>query len=658
MARKPGKKVDLPISKPVGSMPVVPRSDGPFVSASKTMRDALLSASMSATSPANVSSTTPNPNVSASSPVISPVSSQVENSSMIEILQMEVNENGAKFDQLMVIFEQLLKGQADGAAQVRSSVSKIEGFEKLLVDFLAAEAEDDSASGDPLEDTNSVSSRNKKPFIPFHDRFSSLTPLVEKDTNFSITRSIQPANPLLSQVKLNSLTAKSVFVWGELMEIEQQNIGFELLQWGRYIDPTICQYIQAINNHKKYHKPVMLRNKYISMNNDQLYDLLVKIVGPTSHEEYMEIFNSLTKFTHLPNGYIFDITRYEFMYMAILQYLYLLQRVITFLDWNGGRQYAPAMKTKDGRIGYMELIWRKIPSNLGQRLHLGLSAQQVSECRDIRDYLLLFGHQSQLLQDDSVTAKKNRLRFEGNLALTADSEVNNKSHAATGKFPVNPKLTYLNSMLSQPFSLSDNPYIPVEKSELPENSHDFLRPVNNNRYNISTDEDLDDFDYYDANFDTVPVKSVINPLYTAYDASDNVPQSQVFDSDQVGMDHTNLHVLDAHRMRTLPCFNAIKGRCPKGNSCEFSHDKVILQKEYDQRIKDLAFSPFARKDNPSTSVGVRPNVMSDQRRHNNFPSSPFASKQLPKHLNEMYAVGPIPPPEIPTQVTILGKNVV
>jgi hypothetical protein len=111
-------------------------------------------------------------------------------------------------------------------------------------------------------------------------------------------------------------------------------------------------------------------------------------------------------------------------------------------------------------------------------------------------------------------------------------------------------------------------------------------------------------------------------------------------------------------MRSLPCFNAIKGKCPKGNSCEFSHDTAVLQKEYDQRINDLKFSPFARKVNPPPSTAFRPTVGTDQRRQNSFPSSPFASRQVQKSLHETYAEDSIPSPDISTQVTLLGKNVV
>jgi hypothetical protein len=67
-----------------------------------------------------------------------------------------------------------------------------------------------------------------------------------------------------------------------------------------------------------------------------------------------------------------------------------------------------------------------------------------------------------------------------------------------------------------------------------------------------------DFDYYDAESNNIPVKSVIKPLYINDDISDNVFQSHVYDSDsdQVGIDCTNLHALDSHRMRTLKCSNA------------------------------------------------------------------------------------------------------
>jgi hypothetical protein len=442
------------------------------------------------------------------------------------------------------------------------------------------------------------------------------------------------------------------------MELEQQNNIYEVLQWGRYIHPTISHYIQAINNHRHYYRPIVLRGKYIDMDNDQLWDLILRIVSPTSSEEWVQSFNILTKFTQLPQGYVFDITKYDFMYTAILEYLYLLQRVIRFLDWNAEEKLSPPMKTRDGKIGYMELVWRKIPSNIGERLHLGLSAQQVSECRDISEYLSLFGNQSQNLHDDSTKAKKNRMRFQGNSSLTSDAEINTKSYAATGKSPVDPKLHYMNSLTDKSLMLFNNPYIPVEKSELPNSSHDFLKPIHSNRYDVSTDEDILDYDYCDVNVDDLPLKSVINPMYNTSDDNIGDLQSLGYGSDQVGSNQTNLHALDINRMRTLPCFNALLGNCKNGTSCHFSHERSVLQAAYDHRMKELTSSPFARTANPSLSSNFRHNVSKDQRRPTNLPSSPFGSKQPEKPLRQMYAEDPIPPPELSTQVTILGRNVV
>jgi hypothetical protein len=201
----------------------------------------------------------------------------------------------------------------------------------------------------------------------FHDRFSSVAPKVKPEANFSITRSISASNPLLSQVKLRSLTFTAVFKWNDQMEVEQQGFIWEILQWGRYIDPPIGFQIQAINNHNEFSKQIFLDGEYIDMNNEDLYDLLVQIVGPKSLQEYVSYFKTLVRFPQLPSGYIFDITKFDFLYTAILQYLFSLRRVIKLLDWKAVEKHSPPIKTRDGKIGYIELVYSRIPDNIGRQ---------------------------------------------------------------------------------------------------------------------------------------------------------------------------------------------------------------------------------------------------------------------------------------------------
>jgi hypothetical protein len=92
-----------------------------------------------------------------------------------------------------------------------------------------------------------IRSVDKEQFL-YHDQFDSLAPKVVPDTSFTVSRSIPPVNPALSQVKLTDLSARSVFIWGEQMLQEQQNFTYEVLQWGRYIHPKITKLIQAHND--------------------------------------------------------------------------------------------------------------------------------------------------------------------------------------------------------------------------------------------------------------------------------------------------------------------------------------------------------------------------------------------------------------------------
>jgi hypothetical protein len=79
----------------------------------------------------------------------------------------------------------------------------------------------------------------------------------------------------------------------------------------------------------------------------------------------------LVKFTQVPQGYQLDITRYDFFYTAIIEYVHLIKQVTRFLDWKAQNIHSPPMKSKHGLVGMLENIWKKIQAPLGQMLHLG-----------------------------------------------------------------------------------------------------------------------------------------------------------------------------------------------------------------------------------------------------------------------------------------------
>jgi hypothetical protein len=146
--------------------------------------------------------------IAATSSLFTPVGSQLYNSHIKEVLTTEVSEIGAKFNQVMVLFEEILKGQADNAAEItglstqihsgkimsQECVIKSDSFERQIHQFLTTEG-GDSPSGDHAEVPNSLFDRREKSLNPFHDRFSSLAPNVERDNNFfyhEIHPSMQP----------------------------------------------------------------------------------------------------------------------------------------------------------------------------------------------------------------------------------------------------------------------------------------------------------------------------------------------------------------------------------------------------------------------------------------------------------------------------------
>jgi hypothetical protein len=183
-------------------------------------------------------------------------------------------------------------------------------------------------------------------------------------------------------------------------------------------------------------------------------------------------------------------------------------------------------------------------------------------------------------------------------------------------------------------------------------------------------------------------QSVLNPLY--HHASDSIDKFQgpYTDSNQVGTNLSNLHIIDINKMKSLPCFGAPMGNCREGAACNYSHEKSVLQAAYDKKLLELSSSPYAKSHKSPSFSNSRQNSdwksqsLGDSRHTVSFPTSPFtpASKTPARPLRKIYEEShSIPPPEDdsdrvhrsgsrfrsatplpdpPTQVSILNRNVV
>jgi hypothetical protein len=492
----------------------------------------------------------------------------------------------------------------------------------------------------------------------FADQHNSIMPRV-RDANLSITRSIAPIDPSSSQVKLTELTAKAVFIWGENMQMEQQKAPYEVLSWARYINRKITFHIQAMNNALGLCNTIHLQGYIIILSNDQLWDVIVQLVRPQSTPEWVKTFNSMVRFTQVPQTYILDITKYDFLYSAMIEFEFLINRVIRFLDFKAVEKFTPALKSNPGKVGLMELIYSKMPGNLGIKLHNGISDSQLKNIT-IQEYLSFIMMQNQALYEDSRRTKVNRLKYEGSSPLTPEGDVNQKITSPSGKYPYDVKLNYLNN-LSPPHNAYMNPYSPTEKSDLPHQFHQFNIPEDTNRYNPITDEKVSEFDYFDAYTDKANVENYsLNPMYNNENLNSDHLQDPDEDLDQVGTDQfDSLHKIDISRMRTLPCFNAMMGVC-SSPTCSYSHDRNLLSAAFERKMAEMRASPFAKNptatpifntrksiNSPSTPT-FQPRRLEDPRRSTVNTPSPFSPPPRQPTTRSLYEINSFmnpPPPD-------------
>ena len=140
--------------------------------------------------------------------------------------------------------------------------------------------------------------------------------------------------------------------------------------------------------------------------------------------------------------------------------------------------------------------------------------------------------------------------------------------------------------------------------------------VYNNTYDPDDDESVRDFDYSDVRMDNN------NDVYSKHDPLN--PDSQI-------VVHNCCYALMSGRVSdptktvNLPCFEAMKGRCPNGAKCKFSHNDNILRKEYESQLKDLNNSPYGKN---YVNSNVKNNNVNMNSSNNNFAGQCVTPKNI------------------------------
>ena len=458
-----------------------------------------------------------------------------------------------------------------------------------------------------------------------------ISPILPVPIVGGINRTVVQSDPSTCQFRLTQLSFSAVYYWSINMMQEQQKYPYELLLWGSYIDFKIILQLQAYDSELNITgNQLVIRGKYLVMDTKVLWHLILSIVLPNSEPEWIAYFEKIVRFTHLPPGYIIDITKWDFMYNCILQFTYLAKEVIDLLNCEPSRLFQPQLKSKAGKVGLIDIVIKLVPNGWGKKLHGALSTEQVKECANIHDFLKLFKALSQSLYDDSQRVKLNKTRLDGCNLLTSDNEINVKLYKTPYNNNNNNNQTYnnnnnqhynnnnnnnRNNNFKSPSNnpLYVNPYVKsannnntlhnISDYDIDNNfpSYDMMGNVaRTNVYNPLTDENVNDFDYSDPYVDS-PIRdnNCLNPMYT----DDNNNMYAITGNNNRGIRKP----LTEQEAKMHPCFDAVDGICPNNSrTCRYSHDPTLLQREWDRKNEIHMKSPFARKESMQGGRNLSP----------------------------------------------------
>ena len=475
----------------------------------------------------------------------------------------------------------------------------------------------------------------------FSNQMGNIVPSANSFT--SITKSITPADPKTSLCILKALNFISVHGFTKDFLREQQKHPDEQLLMGSYISFKVTLQIAAFDTELKLSNgKLIIVGEVIKLDNAELFHIIFKIVAPKSTEEFITNISTIVKFAKPPSNYILDPLKWQWMYEQYLLYCYTFSDVYNMLTCNPEYSFAPPLKSKNGRLGLIELINDAAPLNAGNYIHAMLDPIAVKEVRHVNDYLSLIKKASALLQQNSHDNALTNSRF---------FTTNKTKYDTTLVTPFNPQTPHsLNRNNTSPShhtphrnNNNSTPYSNPHLNALNRNASlhrlrnynvDFdddssYPPAYIPPYNPHVDEPVAEYDLYDPYVDSLPLKSCPSSPY-------DEPDLYAFPS------------APAKLSKDMPCFDMFKnGKCTLTN-CMYNHDKKVMTDEWYRRSSLLNKSPYASP--PKTILTTPHSNFTNNRDYHPSPSikPPFTATRFPSTPSHNRSINDATPPHVPS----------
>jgi hypothetical protein len=421
----------------------------------------------------------------------------------------------------------------------------------------------------------------------FRKRLSGLQSVAEDSiVENTVVRTVANIDPVKSGILLTYLDIKQLYKWSQDLIRLQRKHPHNKLRWALFITDAMTLRINAFNEAKRIIRRTIISGMEIDLPNEELFNLILEIVLPKSEQDWVDDFKSLVKFRKLHRNQhesAPDITRYDAWYEGIMELLYEANEVNELLSSNTSRNFAPVMKSYNGKMGLMQIFYELIPMGVGKNLHNQINYGLINHTDlTFRDYTIRLQEQNQIFQDASDVSK----------TLRAKMNIEDK----TGTFAYNK--TFMNNASHNKSNSNNyankNHNVDNNNKQLVPYANPYHRKLNNlyddqftHNYKISYNDQQSYNEHDDSYNDDYDLDEVYGCKNEAIEGSNpGTNSTNTLSADETG----TLNAID-RTDATLPCFAELQGKCMTVQ-CRFSHDTKLLQRTWSEKQQELNKSKY------------------------------------------------------------------